>query len=211
MMFKRYHFVLIIGLTLSVSTSLSSQANITSNQQILSRLLVTPVLNIFADTLELSNSMKIQGNNDGLLNLWLIQNLTDSCLSKNYLVYSSPDSGFVPNYAIRITNPRVEINYRSAGGKLLVFQKGVKRKIKGSYHLQIQKRGGQVLFSREISGQYQDTIPNNMIDQVENEKLPFTIGTEYESPFVNRWLEPVLVTATTMTVIYLFYTLRSEQ
>lgn len=141
----------------------------------------------------------------------MIQNLTDSCLAQKYLVYSSPDSGISYGYALEISGARVQIQYHSAGRHWLFFKKGVRRTFAGDFHLQAMRPDQQIIYSRRVTVSYQDTIPAGLLEEVENPDLPFTQGTKSDSSVIKRWLEPVLITATTITLIYLFYSLRSTK
>ncbi|RMH86176.1 MAG: hypothetical protein D6681_16000 [Calditrichaeota bacterium] len=197
------------GLLLS---HLFAQSPYPTNQEILEQMLISPALNVLNDTLQHPTPIAIvAADRENLLVSWLVQNLTDSCLSQNYLVYSAADSNMPGRYSVQLSDPRVKIEYRSAGRRLLVFKKGLRRIVEGSYHLQIANDRQQILFSRRIGGSFEDVIPEKILTQVEDEAYPFTRGVKSGNSFVTRWLEPVLITATTATVIYLFYTLRSEE
>lgn len=182
-----------------------------TNQEVLSRLFTAPVLTLLADSLPPSGTLVIRDSPGGGLAAWLIQNLTDSCLAQKYLVYSSPDSGVSYDYALEISGARVQIQYHSAGRRWLFFKKGVRRTFTGDFHLRVIRSDRQILYSRQMPVSYQDVIPAGLLERVENPDLPFTQGTKSGSSVINRWLEPVLITATTITLIYLFYSLRSNK
>jgi hypothetical protein len=182
-----------------------------SNKKIISDIFVNPVVQVLSDSLNFSGSVTIRSAQPELLSSWAAQNLTDSCLEKNFLVYSPPDSINTADYSIVISNPQVEITYRSAGRRWLFFKKGIERSVQGEYHLLITNKEHRVLLSRQITGFEKDVINEDVIKQIEDENLPFTKGTKIGQTFIKCWLEPIIITATTMTVVYLFYTLRSEK
>lgn len=191
--------------------SFSQQSALPANQEVISRIFVTPFLEILSDSLNVNGTISIESASKGLLSNWTAQILTDSCLRKKILVYSPPDSGEIADYSIVVSDPRVQITYQSAGRRWLLLRKGVNRWIEGGYHLQITDREHRVLVSQYIAGSEEDLVPNNAIDAIESDALPFTKGTKLHSPFIKRWLEPVIITAATMTVVYLFYSLRSKK
>lgn len=182
-----------------------------TNQEVLSRIFTAPILKLLTDSLPPAAPLVIRESPGKGLEAWLIQNLTDSCLAQKYLVYSSPDSGVSYGYALEISGAGVQIQYHSAGRRWLFFKKGVRRTFEGDFHLRALRPDRQVLYSRRVAVAYQDVIPAGLLERVENPDLPFTQGTKSGSSVINRWLEPVLVTATTITLIYLFYSLRSTK
>jgi hypothetical protein len=206
---QRYSLtVILIFFSLSV---FSQQDKVLSNQEIISRIFNNPVIQILTDSLNISGSLAIRSAQPEFLSSWIAQNLTDSCLERNFLVYSPPDSINIADYSVVISDPQVETTYRSAGRRWLFFKKGIERSVQGEYHLLITNKEHRVLISRQISGFEKDVIHEGSINQIEAENLPFTKGTKIGSTFIKRWLEPVIITAATMTVVYLFYTLRSEK
>lgn len=210
---KEYNrnYVAVLVLIIFSTIALSQHSAPPTNQEVISRIFVIPFLEILSDSLKINGSISIESAQKELFSNWTAQILTDSCLRKKILVYSPPDSGGMADYSIVVSDPRVQITYQSAGRRWLVFRKGLNRWIEGGYHLQITDREHRVLVSRYILGFERDIVPNNAIDAIESDTLPFTKGTKLGSTFIKRWLEPVIITATTMTVVYLFYSLRSQK
>ena len=207
---KRFFLYLFVSF-LFPANAFSQKSQTPPNQEIIAGIFTYPVLQILSDSLKVKEAIAIKSDKPETFPSWVAQILSDSCLSKNFLVYSPPDSGGTTNYMVTVSNPWVEITYQSAGRRWLLFKKGLKRTIEGGYHLQITDSEQRLLFSRQISGIAQDVIAEKMIEQVENNNLPFTKGTKLKSAFITRWLEPIVITAATMTVVYLFYSLRSEK
>lgn len=207
---RRFLLYLLISILYSVN-AFAREPQPPSNQEIISQIFTPPVLRILTDSLKIKESIAIKSSEPEAFASWVAQILTDSCLSKNFLVYSPPDSGVISVYTITVSNPWVEITYQSAGRRWLLFKKGFRRTIEGGYHLQITDGEQRVLLGRQISGMVQDVIPEKMIERVESNNLPFSKGTKLKPAFITRWLEPIVITAATMTVVYLFYTIRSEK
>jgi len=208
---NRNYLLLLVSVIFS-TIAFSQHSASPTNQEVISRIFATPFLKILSDSLNINGPISIESRQKELFANWTAQILTDSCLRRKILVYSPPDSSEgSADYSIVISDPRVEITYQSAGRRWLLFRKGLNRWVEGGYHLQITDREHRVLVSRYIVGSEQDIVPNDAIDAIENDTLPFTRGTKLDSPFIKRWLEPLIITATTMTVVYLFYSLRSKK
>lgn len=205
------NYVIVLVLIIFSTIALSQHSTLPTNQEVISRIFVTPFLEILSDSLNINDTISIESEQKELFSTWMAQILTDSCLRKKILVYSPPDSGGMADYSIVVSDPRVQITYQSAGRRWLVFRKGLNRWIEGGYHLQITDREHRILVSRYIAGFEQDIVPHSAIEVIESDNLPFTKGTKLNSTFIKRWLEPVIITATTMTVVYLFYSLRSQK
>lgn len=192
--------------------SLHPQSVPLTNEEVIRRLFMSSTLKVLKDTLQADKqALQLKSDGNEPLASWLIRNLTDSCLANKFLVYSSADSQSRAQLVVQLSSPEVVIEYRGAGKKMLVFSKGMKRSIAGKYHLQIIGKSGNILFSRMMHMNYQDRLPAGSYSVVEDRALPFTHGTKKQSALLKRWLEPVVITATTMSVIYLFYTLRSNK
>lgn len=181
-----------------------------SNEDVAADLLVHSTLEKLKTSLPDVVAITVYAPSGNNIEGWFKQILTDSCLQENYLVYSYPKKDSADAVLLEISGTAVEINYKSIGRKWLIGSKGFQRTITSKSHLQFRNKENQVLFSQEITGEYQDVISGDFLKKAENEALPFTKGTKSADPFIKRWLEPVIITASTMTVGYLFYTLRSE-
>jgi hypothetical protein len=55
-----------------------------------------------------------------------------------------------------------------------------------------------------------DTLAGKILPRLEDQGFDFTLGSRESRDENPRWLEPVLITAATGVVIYLFYSLRSR-
>ncbi len=200
----------LILILMALTGFVKPQTSYPVNEDVIADLLVKSTLEKLKTNLPEAEAITIYAASGNQFESWFQQILTDSCLQHNYLVYSYPKKDSADAILLEISGTAVEINYKSTGRKWLFGSKGFQRIIASKSHLQFRNKENQVLFSQEISGEYQDVIPGNFLKSAENEALPFTKGTKSADPFIKRWLEPVIITASTMTVGYLFYTLRSE-
>lgn len=215
MIFVRHH-IHFAFLALLLMGGSAARAQPPSNQELLAQLFISPVLKVLGDSLAPAPAPRLviapAAPSGDSLNVWLQQILTDSCLSRNYLVYSTPDSTDGRAWIIKIETARARIRYAPGGRKWLFFGGGrVRRSVESYFHLTITGGQHQVLYSRPISGSYQDVIAAGAVAEVEKGPFRFTQGTKSGSKFIKRWLEPVLITAATTAVFYMFYSLRSEK
>lgn len=192
------------------SISLYGQKTPVTNEKILSNLLVSPVLTHLSDSLNKTDNLLFNSNLKTSFSTWIQQILSDSCLQRNYLVYSMPKSDSLSLTRVIISNPTSQIIYRDAGRKWLFFNKGIYRNIQADFHLQVIDKNNRLLLSKTIAGQYEDKIKHKDIQQIENPENLFSKGTKSGSKFIKRWLDPLVISAATMTMVYLFYTARSN-
>ncbi|MBN2410884.1 hypothetical protein JXQ31_04270 [candidate division KSB1 bacterium] len=83
------------------------------------------------------------------------------------------------------------------------------RKVNIEFYIKILDPDNRILLSTVINESYSDTINVNNINHIENKNLPFTVGERSKS-LVSELLEPLLVTLITGSIIYIFYSFRSN-
>lgn len=148
------------------------------------------------------------GAENSALSAWMQQNLIDSAIAADYSVYLETDESPDSAIAVEITDQNITFEYVSIGNKWLLFNKGYKRNVKSGFHISMrEEKNGRVLLSQQFSKNFEDTVSN--IGVIENEELVFTRGKKLNSALGRRLIEPVLITAATITMVYLFYSLRS--
>lgn len=112
-------------------------------------------------------------------------------------------------FKVEIDSPAISISYAGAGHKMLILQDKYRRKFEGRFHLRITEPSGQIVVSQPFRTMFTDTLKSNELKAVENSRLAFTHGFKTPSKKVHSWLEPALLTASTLAVFVLFYSLRS--
>ncbi len=179
-----------------------------SNEEIAQKLLVeTAIQQIYLHTSK-SSKLVIQSNVENSdLAAWIRQNLIDSSLAHDYSVYVQPKDSLNSALIVEISHPDITFEYKSIGSKWLFFNKGYKRTVKSNFHISVREKNGMVLLSQLFTRNFEDTLKS--IKKVENDKLLFTKGEKINSSIGERLIEPVLITASAITVVYLFYSLRS--
>ncbi len=150
-----------------------------------------------------------EDNDDPSLKRWLQQVLEDSSVKNNFIVYKRVGKPLNLNFYVYLGRPEVQITYRSRGRKWLLFSREYEREVRVGFHLQIISPEQKIVYSGQVERDFVDRISPGEVDRVENPELPFTVGTKATSAFINKIVEPVLISGATLTVIYLFYILRS--
>ncbi len=201
-------FVILMILIQPVCGFLQTQTR--GNETIIANLLVAQALESITEIIRPGQRIQIKASENTDANRWLTQILTDSCLERNYLVYSSPDSAAKTDYVIEIADVKTKISYHPTGQKLLILKKGYRRSLTAEFRQIIRDKNSRIWMDKQFKEEYSDVIPASVISDVENKEKRFTTGTKKQSTFINRWLEPVIITTATATVVFLFYSLRSD-
>ena len=178
------------------------------NAGVIAGLLAPRIMDTIEDNYQYGDTLAIVAD-EAPMSQWLSRILTDSCVAKNYFVYSYPEVGDNGWLQLHLNDAASRIHYESDGRKWLLFSRPLRRTVTASAHIRLSRRG-HVIASRIEEGTHQDGLLQSWIDKVENPELSFTRGTKKQNPYIKRWVEPVILSAATATVIYLFYTLRSS-
>jgi len=201
---------LVILITLMQPVHGFLQTQTIGNETVIANLLAPQALKSITKIIRPGQRIRFNTGKNSDADRWLAQILTDSCLERNYLVYSSADSVAETDFVIEIANVKTKISYRPAGQKLLILNKGFRRSVTAEFRLIISDQHSRIWVNKQFKAEYTDIIPASVIRDVENKGKSFTTGTKKQSTFINRWLEPVIITTATATVVFLFYSLRSD-
>ncbi len=201
---------MLLAFTLVFPAIASGQETTETNEQLVARCIIEPFWQSITPHIDHHSRLQIIPVDPSEMNQWTSKMLTDSCVHRNYFVYSSADSSVQADYQIRISDATSQISYRSSGRKWLVGSRRFKRTVTVRYHLQILDKNAQLLVSRRIENSLSDHLSGIDTDEIENPELSFTTGTKTGNSFIKRWIEPAIITAATSFVIYTFYTLRSN-
>lgn len=211
MSLKKYsHKIIFACLFLLVSQGVGSQDQVISNEEIARVMLLSPLMKkITANVMKNERINFLPEEEQSSFLKWVTRGLLDSCVARGFTVFRNGDSLSGFDREIILTDGDMRFSYRSLGNKLLFFNKGYRRTATGKLHLTIQEKNGRVVFSKLISEIYQDTISSKSIKVVETENLSFTKGEKIDSSIAKKIVGPLIFTAATITVVYLFYSLRS--
>lgn len=84
------------------------------------------------------------------------------------------------------------------------------RRATARLYVKYQDPTGELIFSSEVERTLVDTIRSDQIAALEDHAYPFTAGERTPPSRLKRILEPLLLTAITGGIIYLFYSFRSN-
>lgn len=179
------------------------------NLQKLRIVLISPIMDLLESN-ELPEALVVGSlEKPSDLDRWVRQNLTDSCLAANYLVYSSRENTAGDFTEIRLGNANAGINYETVGRSWYGKRNLVERTVSATVHVALLNRDQQFLASRQLNVQLRDSV-NTDLESLEAGNFTFTEGKWAGENKYSRWLEPVLVGSATATVVALFYRLRSN-
>jgi len=84
------------------------------------------------------------------------------------------------------------------------------RRATARLYVKYQNAAGELIFSRELEQIRSDTVATRQLAALEDQKYPFTAGARTPPSRLKRLLEPLVLTAITGGIIYLFYSFRSN-
>ncbi len=148
------------------------------------------------------------------------KNKTIDWLIEEQLVKSAENAGFstlkqIDDSSILKNEKNVYVEYRSVINNVnysalsVLPENKQNRKVNIEFYVKILDPDKQILLAAGIKKSYSDTINVNIIDRIEDKNLPFTVG-ERQKNLVSELLEPLLVTLITGSIIYIFYSFRSN-
>jgi len=187
---------------------LQEPGEVISNENLVRTLVVSKIVKIVNRNIPQGENLFIQINASENLNSWLRTQLTDSLISKTFSIYQKKPNE-IPVYQIAIDSPQLDFRYRKKSKRLFFWTRNYGREFQYQFHVTIISPEGKVVASQLIKNGYSDVVPAGKWEVVESKGLPFTRGTKQQSSRFKRVLEPVILTGATMTILYLFYTLRS--
>lgn len=202
--------IILFMIALMNISQIYSQIQTKKNEDILYKILISPLFEQITESASKENPLYFSLNaGNSLSDRWVNQILIDSCVSAGYSVYFSTDTLNASGSSVGISNTIFDISYRPVDKKWFFLTKNYERNVNCSVHISILDSLGKVILSEQINNSYQDKFKKNDVKHLENDSLPFTKGNLKESNFGKKILEPVLITTATLTVVYLFYSLRS--
>ncbi len=188
--------------------SLAKQLRLT-NEQVMEKLLYQQLQNVLDAVPEVQNGLIIQADSSGLLTQWVMQKSGQWFLKRgiNVLdVEGNPPDSF---YILKFQLPLVNIFYYEEGRDLLFRVKRYRRTVEFFLPFTVKNSAGLVQYSFSDIVKYQDELERSRLSEIESPLFDFTRGEKVASKWVRFFLEPVVVTLSTIAVVYLFYALRS--
>jgi len=207
-----FHSLLLILATLVASipgSPLQAQNVGMSNDSLVSELLIERILPVIESNLVNPSPLRFTTPKTSPLATWIQAKLTEACLQKEYVVYSTADSAKRISL-VRLSSPQVQIVYQAAARSWNLRTSEYSRDVMLTMQLEVVDANGVVQASIPIEETYADRISRSDLASLQTNPFNFLRGTKKDSGLIKRWLEPVAMTAATMTGIYLFYSLRSN-
>ncbi len=207
MKYKYYQISFILLLISNFLYSNNCYSQIKMNQEVIKELVINEIFNSIEKLSDKPDSIQIilRGQRD--TERWIVEKLRTEVLERGItLLENNQDSSF----QIIIEKIETQITYRGKNRSILLNYSNYEREIRAIISFFLKNEHNTVLFN--FSGELKniDLITRNSIEKVENRLLPFTVGSKAESKFIKRFLEPIIVTAVTISVVYLFFSLRSS-
>ncbi len=207
MKYKYYQISFILLLISNFLYSNNCYSQIKTNQEVIKELVINEIFNSIEKLSDKPDSIQIilRGQRD--TERWIVEKLRTEVLERGItLLENNQDSSF----QIIIEKIETQITYRGKNRSILLNYSNYEREIRAIISFFLKNEHNTVLFN--FSGELKniDLITRNSIEKVENRLLPFTVGSKAESKFIKRFLEPIIVTAVTISVVYLFFSLRSS-
>jgi len=204
----KYNLIFIVLLLISVFLySNNCYSQIKTNQEIIKELVINEIFNSIEKLSDKPDSIQIILRGQSDIEKWVVEKLRTEVLEQDItLLENNQDSSF----QIIIEKIETQITYRGKNRSIFLYYSNYEREIRALISFFLKNERNTVLFNFSEELKRIDLINRNSIEKVENRLLPFTVGSKAESRFIKRFLEPIIVTAVTISAVYLFFSLRSS-
>jgi hypothetical protein len=200
---------LILILVVGLLAILCGQESPKGNEVLLEELFIQPLMNAVDSNFINTSSTQIVLKEQNDFNYWIRNRLSKYILSKGITLYDSLKQDNLLCAKIIIEKVESHINYRGIKKDFLLRNSKYEREILGVLTYYIKDKEEIVLQSDKLDIKYVDIVDGSDIKTIEKGLYQFTKGEKKESKFLKRFFEPLLITVTTVTVVYLFYSQRS--
>lgn len=162
--------------------------------------------------------VSLQGVNSADSLNWFLENILFNLLNRQGIdsILIQPKSGaavfnFKNTILIKFSIISLDLNYETESHWRITNKSTVNRHFDVHLFFQIiDEQNGTILWSGEGSRQYMDQVNQKQISKLESKSIQFTRAKFHHRSVYSRFIEPVIVIATTGTIIYLFYAFRSQ-
>lgn len=207
MKYKYYQISFVLLLISNFLYSNNCYAQIKTNQEIIKELVMNEIFNSIEMLSDKPDSIQIILRGQSDIEKWVVEKIRTEVLERDItLLENNQDSVF----QIIIEKIETQITYRGKNRSILLSYSNYEREIRAVISFFLKNERNTVLFNFSEELKNIDLITRNSIEKVENRLLPFTVGSKAESKFIKRFFEPIIVTAVTISAVYLFFSLRSS-
>lgn len=199
---------LVIAL-LVILASQTAVAQIEANLNILNDQLVMPMLHALDSVYSPGHSIQIVSSINNDMGQWVEQRLRSELLKKDIPLYVENKNFGEPLYTLILQSLGAEIYYIPISKNMFLRNNKYQRNIETILSYYIKENDESIIYSYSKTDQMLDTLKTSQLKGIENKFYDFTKGDKVESGWIRKYLEPALITITTIGVVYLFYSLRS--
>jgi hypothetical protein len=187
----------------------SGYVQVATNLEILEEVFIQPVISCLDSVAGPAASVRIENSSLTDFHVWVQDYLRRSMIEQGYAVFDNATDSNEQTYAVVLENLVSEIYYRPIGRSLLMRENRFERSFNTLLSFYIKNKDESIEHSHSKNIVVQDTISANDLSQIENDLFQFSRGVKSESGWVRKVFEPVVITATTIVIVYLFFSLRS--
>jgi hypothetical protein len=189
--------------------SLNGYSQVSTNLEVLEEILVDPVVSCLDTFADPTTSILIENASLSEFHIWMRDNLRRKLIDEGYAVYDRETVSNEQMYTIVVENLATEIYYRPIGRNLLLRENRLERSFNTLLSFYIKNKDESIEHSHSKNIVVKDTISVAQFDEIENNLFQFSRGVKTESGWMKKYFEPVVITATTIVIVYLFFSLRS--
>ncbi len=179
-----------------------------NNLLVLHHLIIEPLVQMVWQTVPPRERIYLSVSGQTGLARWITDTTVPLLLAKKFRVYKTDNDSV--NYRIGVTGARVRITYRPLARNWLTRVTRWQRRIEVRGTVEIVTSAGEVKGVQQLQSDYEDILTISP-RQLENVEYPFTRGQVDDTTRWKKWVEPILISAATITVVALFFTIRSQQ
>ncbi len=184
-----------------------TQSGVIPNLQVLEQQMVQPIVQSIMHTIPIGERLTLQITGDTELAAWLSEQLIQHLLVKKFRVYNTATLDV--NYIVRIKIDTVSITYFPMSHQWWGGVKEWQRKVQLKGRLTIISAKQELLTVQQLDTVFEDQFSGGW-QKLETQQWSFTRGKVIDRSPWRRWVEPILISAATITVIALFFTVRSQ-
>ena len=179
-----------------------------SNLDLLQGMISQPVIKALDSLTAIPVKIKIESKTNSDICRWMVQQLQKDLLARNFWLFTDSDSTRA-DLTLVIDDLQSSIVYRVVDRNLFFRSSRYQRAVELLLAFHYKNNQESILYTYSKSIKKIDVVRRSEIAQLENKFYSFSQGQKIESSLWSKFIEPVIVTAATAGVVYLFFSLRS--
>ncbi len=198
----------IAGIILVLTGPAMSQPPAPGNLHILQQLIIAPLVQTIQHSVPPRETVYLSVSGERELAEWVQETAIPLLLAKKIRVYKINNDNV--NYRIMVTGITARIMYRPLARNWLTQVVQWQRTITVGGKMEVLTTAGEVKGIYPLTSSFSDTLAVNP-RTLETPEYPFTKGNTTDATRWKKWVEPILISAATITVVALFFTIRSQR